>query len=274
MGRAADAWRARVLANEEQALRARSALGGRVSLEPCHGTPFDVTPVPAGDPLLGRLGRLIGASSTVLDVGAGAGRYALPLAQRCAGVLAIDPSLDGVQAIRRAAASQGLANVRVLQSTWESANVPVADVVLCAHTLYGIAEIEPFIQKLTQTARGHVAAVLYTESPLAIIDPFWMAVHGERRAALPAATDLLPVLWELGLAPKLVTLPALPVEVVPSREAAVALLRQLLCLDGGSALDARLTGSLDSLLIETALGVTARDAPRRIPAMLSWSGAA
>ncbi len=59
-----------------------------------------------------------------LDVGAGGGRYALPLALAVREVVAIDPSPAMLGALREDAAANGIANVRVIEARWPMADPP------------------------------------------------------------------------------------------------------------------------------------------------------
>jgi 2-polyprenyl-3-methyl-5-hydroxy-6-metoxy-1,4-benzoquinol methylase len=93
---------------------------------------------------------------TLIDVGAGAGRHAVPLAERVEWVTAVEPS-EGMRA-----QIPHRDNMTVVASTWEDAVVATADLVICCHVLYGVADPEPFITKLDRSARERVWA---RESP-------------------------------------------------------------------------------------------------------------
>src|SRR5437867_8115787 len=106
----------------------------------------------ADDPLLQRLLAVVDAGTTVLDVGAGPGRHTLPLARIARRVVAVEPSaamreqLEANTYGARSGAS-GLTNVEVVPLAWPEAaeRVEPADVVICAHVLYPVAEVEPFL---------------------------------------------------------------------------------------------------------------------------------
>ncbi|HET7339267.1 MAG TPA: methyltransferase domain-containing protein, partial [Candidatus Dormibacteraeota bacterium] len=84
---------------------------------------------------------------TLIDVGAGAGRHTMPLAERLEWVTAVEPS----EGMRSHIAPRD--NITVVASDWEDAEVAPADLVICSHVLYGIAEPEPFIAKIERSAR-------------------------------------------------------------------------------------------------------------------------
>ena len=66
----------------------------------------------------------------------------------------------------------GIKNLSVVQGLWEEAQVDPADKVLCAHVVYGVAEIKPFIRKLQSHARERVVLLAFMESPLSRLSPF------------------------------------------------------------------------------------------------------
>src|SRR6266702_3128245 len=84
----------------------------------------------------------ISPRKTLIDVGAGAGRHAVPLAEKLEWVTAVEPS-EGMRAHLPA-----LPNLTVVASAWEDAEVAPADLVICRHVLYGVADVVPFVEKL------------------------------------------------------------------------------------------------------------------------------
>src|SRR5437660_1712755 len=71
---------------------------------------------------------------TLIDVGAGTGRYSVPLAERLEWVTAIEPS----EGMRSHIPPRD--NITSVASTWEDAGVAPADLVVCRHSPYGAPE--------------------------------------------------------------------------------------------------------------------------------------
>ena len=91
---------------------------------------------------------------TLIDAGAGTGRHATPLANRLEWVTAVEPS-EGMRAM-----IPPKDNMTVVASTWEDAEVAPADLVICAHVMYGVREPVPFLTKLDRSARERVFVMM------------------------------------------------------------------------------------------------------------------
>jgi len=131
---------------------------------------------------------------TLIDVGAGAGRHAVPLAERLEWVTAVEPS-EGMRA-----QIPHRDNMTVVASSWEDAAVAPADLLICSHVLYGVEDPVPFIAKMETSARERIFIML-RESPMAHLG----AVVRERMLGeeprLPRFSDLFMLLMQMGIAP-------------------------------------------------------------------------
>lgn len=146
------------------------------------------------DEFLGVLEPFLSPSKTVIDAGAGTGRHAAPLAARVEWVTAVEPS-EGMRAM---IAPQD--NMTVVASTWEDAEVAPADLVICSHVLYGVADPVPFIAKLERSARERVFVMLRETDlphPARIIRTRLAGHTGPR---LPRFSELFMLLLQMGIA--------------------------------------------------------------------------
>jgi SAM-dependent methyltransferase len=105
------------------------------------------------------LGPGLDACRDALDVGAGFGALALPLAKRLQAVTALDPSVAMASALRAAAASTGLANLTVIEARWGEVAVCPHDLVICAHVGGLLEGDSPFLRDAGGVARRLVAFV-------------------------------------------------------------------------------------------------------------------
>jgi SAM-dependent methyltransferase len=270
MASAIQTWKQRIEAHNSQTLRARGDQQGYDDLWSTLAEGFRADPRRTDDPVVNLLAGWVGADSTVLDVGGGAGAHALPLALRCRQVTVVEPSPSMVSALTDAYRAAGIENVSVATETWEEANVEPADLVLCANVVYGVADIEPFVRKLDAHAQDRIAVVVWMDAPLSIMSPLWREVHGEERTELPALPELLTVLWEMEIYPNVEMLPAAARLSAPSMEAALQFARRFLCVQPGTEKDARLLEAASKLIEETPQGVTVRGHRTRPQAVVWW----
>ena len=127
-----DAWRARVVADKEQVDRAREVQDPADFYAPVTSR-FRMDPRRTDDETLNALLTLPQPSDVWLDVGAGGGRYALPLALGVRDVVAIDPSPSMLGALQEDADAFGIENGRVIEARWPMASPPRGDVGLMSH---------------------------------------------------------------------------------------------------------------------------------------------
>jgi SAM-dependent methyltransferase len=196
-----DAWAARVRANREQVDQVRE-VEDRDFYAPVSSL-FVADPRRTGEEALDALLGLVRPTDRWLDIGAGAGRYALPLALRAAEVIAVEPSASMRNALRTGRAEHGLENIRLVGAAWPEAlaelgEPPVADVAFIAHVGYDIEAIGPFLDAMERAAGRLCVAMLTDRSPASVADPFWPAVHGVERVSLPALPELAELLRARG----------------------------------------------------------------------------
>lgn len=248
------AWAERVRANAEQVDRFRETPDGSDFYAPVSGL-FRADPTRIDDPSLDALLRLVQPGDRWLDIGAGAGRYALPLARALAlsggEVLAVDPSKSMLDALREIAAEHGIDNVRPVELRWPPADAArpdfAADVALIAHVSYDIEAIRPFIEAMESSARRLCVAILMERQPSSIADVCWPPVHGEARVPLPALPEFVELLRARGREPSVEQLERAP-RRFESRDELEGLLRRQLWVEPGSAADHRFRAALDGLI--------------------------
>ena len=234
----------------EQAERGRSAVDRPADFWQALAGRFRASAEVRPDPAVDALAALVRPDDRVIDVGAGGGRHAIPLARRCREVVAVEPSPAMRTVLADELARQGVGNVRIIAATWEDAPVEPAPLVFAAHVTYGVRPIEPFLRKLDAVATRHAALVVMRDPPQSPIAPFWRAVHGEARLRLPCRDELLAALAELGIAPDPTRLGPVPPLALGTREEAINLLRFRLLTGPGTPADARLLAVLDELTEE------------------------
>ena len=188
---AIEAWAARVRANREQVERHRLVLPARGDFYAPIAAWFRADPRREGDATLDALRALVRPDDTVLDIGAGGGRYSLPLALHAREVIAVEPSEAMRSVLAEGMAGHGIDNIRVVESTWPCDEPLRADVALISHVGYDIEDFGPFLDAMEEAAGRLCVAVLLSRPPPSRADPFWEAVYGEPRDPLPALPEFL-----------------------------------------------------------------------------------
>jgi CTP:molybdopterin cytidylyltransferase MocA/SAM-dependent methyltransferase len=266
-------WADRVRANNEQVDRFRE------TVDDDHYAPvvglFRDDPRRRGDGALDALLALAEPSDTWLDVGAGGGRYAFPIALAVREVIALDPSPAMVATLREGARENAIGNVRIVEGRWPEAAasltpLPCADVTLIANVGHDTREIGPFVEALDAATRRLGLALMQEQAPASAAAPFFEAVHGEPRALLPALPDFLDLLAARGAEPT-VELFERPARAWRSRDEILTFLRRQTWVRPGSAGDARLQAAMDAALRPADGGVVLGDGgPARV-GLVRWT---
>jgi SAM-dependent methyltransferase len=243
-----DAWRARVMADKEQVERSREEPDPTDFYAPVRDR-FRMDPRRTDDATVNVLLALARPDDVWLDIGAGGGRYALPLALHVERVVAIDPSPSMLEALAEDAAGESITNVDVIESRWPMAGPPRGTVGLMAHVGYDIAEIGPFVEQLEAQSARLCVAVMGATAMQTTGTLYWNAVHGEDRIRLPALPEFVALLFARGRIPELSLVDRVP-PTFSSFDEAMAMARRQLWVRAGSAKDSRLQAAARDTLTE------------------------
>ena len=205
----------------------------------------------ARDPFFSRLQREVTPRTTVLDVGAGTGRFTLALAPLVEHITAVEPNAAMLGYLRQDMSEQGLTNISIVQTTWEDAPGNLsADIVICSHVLYPIKDIVPFLAKLQAAAQRACYLYLRAEHIDALTAHLWRHFHGDERCLPPGYIHALDVLFEMGIYAD-VEIVKLPVSMrFPSLDVAVDELVEQLILPGDERTRTQLRKLLEDWLVE------------------------
>ena len=167
-----------------------------------------------------------------------------------------------LEAFAQRAAAAGVEHLTI-EGPWPdvAAEVPPADVVVCHHVLYNVADLVPFCAALTERARRRVVVELTGLHPLYWLAPIWRAVHGSSRPEGPTAHDAWEALRDAGIDATIDVWPR-DYALMQTADDRVAFVRRRLCV--GPERDAEIARLLDVF----------PPAPERDVATLVWEGGA
>ncbi len=106
------------------------------------------------DSLLEMVKRELRPDDTVLDIGAGTGRWTVPLAALVSRVTAVEPAAAMSDVLTKNAREAGVVDkVTVVNETWDNATVGIHDIVVCFHAMYSSPDFSAFVRKMEANAR-------------------------------------------------------------------------------------------------------------------------
>ncbi len=245
---AADAcaeWSRRVRADRQQVDRFREEPERPDFYAPVAAA-FKADPRRQDDPVLDALRGLVEPGETWLDIGAGGGRFALPIALLAKEVVAVDASEAMLGILHEAMAEYGVPNVRRIRSRWPMEDAPQADAALIANVGNDIEQIGPFLDAMEASARRLCVMINLARPPASYAWPLWPLIHGEEREPLPSVPEFLSLLLARGKLFEVRLFPRRPMSF-ENPEDALPFLRQQLWIREGGEKDLRLR----KLLAET-----------------------
>jgi SAM-dependent methyltransferase len=222
------------------------------------------------DPFYIRLCGKVSSHTSVLDVGAGTGRFSLALAPQVNQIIAVEPNAAMMDFLRQDAATRDLNNISYVQTTWQEAPDNLqADIVICSHVIYPIRDIEPFLLKL-QNATLQVCYIYARASHIdALTADLWRYFHHDERCLPPGYIDVLDVLDAMGIFAnvEIVSLP--PSLRYPSLDVAVTEMTEQLILPEDEKTRLELRALLEEWLVEID-GVLVPPLQKMVSAIIWW----
>ncbi len=152
------------------------------------------------DPFYLRLCDKVSSRTSILDVGAGTGRFSLALAPQVDHIIAVEPSAAMMDFLRQDAADKDLRNISYVQTIWEEAPDSLqADIVICSHVVYPIRDIETFLLKLHKAAQQGCYIYARATHIDALTADLWRHFHHDERCMPPSYIHVMDVLYEMGI---------------------------------------------------------------------------
>jgi len=169
----------------------------------------------------------IKADSKVLDIGAGPGTLAVPLAARVASVTAVEPAAGMAEVMSEHALEKGVTNLSIVRKRWEDVDSKKDlegpyDLVIARHSL-GMPNIRGAVKAMCEASSEWVYLFWFAGSTgweRAMID-LWPKLHGREYRSGPKADILYNVLYSMGIYPNVETVQMEYARKFPDLNAAV-----------------------------------------------------
>lgn len=140
------------------------------------------------------------AGGSVLDIGCGGGIATYAITPPAAHVIGVDEQQAMLDLYTANAKKFSVTSETVLGQWPAVANVtPVADVVTVFHVAYNVGEIVSFLAALNSHARKRVVIEVPVIHPMSNMNEGWKHFWNLIRPTVPAASDLISVLDEMGI---------------------------------------------------------------------------
>ena len=147
---------------------------------------------------------------TILDIGAGTGVFAIPLAQNAKRVVAVEPSSGMLDILRKKAEEAGLSKIECINKRWEDTSIDelldinegMYDAVVCSHALYYITDLHQSFKKMNDVSKGHIHLFVLTDHASdAAYTKLWERLNNTPMPPYPDYSCLYMVLREIGMHP-------------------------------------------------------------------------
>lgn len=151
--------------------------------------------------------------SRVLDIGAGPGTLAIPLAPLVKEITAVEPGAGMVEVLKSHAEREGIKNIECVQKLWEDTDISrdlhcPYDIVIASLSLT-MHDIRNALGKMDAASLGSVHLFWFADMPFweRMYADLWGPLHGTHYYHGPKADCLFGVLVQMGIYPDVTMLP-------------------------------------------------------------------
>ncbi len=148
--------------------------------------------------LLEMIKRHLSTETSLLDIGAGTGAFAIPMARVANKVTAVEPSLAMAKILL--GKMNGQKNIHVVNQYWEDIKADEMgphDMVLAVNALYRITDIVSALKKMIALSRKHLFIIMSCKS--SFYHDIWHAFKKRAYSGPPSFLHLYNVLCQLGI---------------------------------------------------------------------------
>jgi SAM-dependent methyltransferase len=130
------------------------------------------------DPLMGFVLGQLEDEDTVLDVGAGAGRWSIPMARICRKITALDMLGGMLDILRENASHEKRDNIETILGDWQEVALEPHDYVLSSHAAYACPDIVGYARKMEALAHKACYMVMRVPKHDGVLGELSRRIHG------------------------------------------------------------------------------------------------
>ena len=138
----------------------------------------------------------------LVDIGAGVGALAVPIAKRIQKVIAVEPSTAMAEGLIENIRKEEDITIEIINERWEEVdieNLEKCDVVLASHSLYLMENIEKSLKKMFERANNYVFIIIGTGRQPTFLYKLWQAFKNEEYKPYPGFIQLYNKLYDMGI---------------------------------------------------------------------------
>lgn len=146
----------------------------------------------------------IDSECTVLDIGAGPGTMAIPLAKVVKHVTAIEPSSGMLRCLKKNARDSCVTNISCINKRWEdivpSEDIGQCDIVIASFSLI-MLDMKAALAKMNELAAKYVYLFTFVGDPKRDYSGLWLKLYGEEYIPDPDYIYIYNLLYNMGIFP-------------------------------------------------------------------------
>lgn len=142
-----------------------------------------------------------GEARTVLDIGAGIGRFTVPLVRAGCRVMAVEPSREMRKQLEKIIALQDVSeSVRIVPEAWPRDSSLQAEVALAAFVIQFSNRPIEFVRAMEASATKRCVLAVHVDSMFGVLNDLWPQFHPDRKAPqMLVFADIYPMLLQAGI---------------------------------------------------------------------------
>lgn len=141
---------------------------------------------------------LVEPGSTILDIGAGTGAWALFFSKYVHKVTAVEPSSAMREVLHDNILYSKAPNIEIIPEKWQNAYPEVHDYAFCSHAMYGVADFPAFVQHMIDCASKMCFLLIRSPVPGGLITEAFEHIYNQPHDS-PNFTIAYNILLQMGI---------------------------------------------------------------------------